>query len=435
MNKLKLNEDQERAVEQMLEFVRKKSADQLFLLEGSAGTGKTTCVQEVVRDLVATGNSIVLTAPTNKATKVLRSTAARMGLGDQVSAMTIYSLLGLRLSQDSEFVRIEPLGQTALSGLTAVVVDEASMISAELFNQIGQACNAFPHVKFIFMGDAMQLPPVGEDNSMAMQLADKAVLYKVERHDNQILTLATHLRDCIAKRISPSLKTDADENGGVVCVDYKKMRGFLERTYGAEEYGVRPDTVKTIAWRNMTVDSYNQIIREELIYKKEDLPKFMLGERLIATNPVVDFAGVKAPLMSTDEEADCVSLQVGPHPMFPNIGTYQMLLESEFCEYVVPAYVPHETSESAYKRQLKELYDLAKSGKKRWAEYHDFRTTFFAALRPCHSITAHRSQGSTYESVVVDVRDILSNRNESEAMRCLYVACTRASKKLVLRTR
>ena len=56
----------------------------------------------------------------------------------------------------------------------------------------------------------------------------------------------------------------------------------------------------------------------------------------------------------------------------------------------------------------------------------------FHKLRHAYAITAHRSQGSTYDTAFVDWRDILLNRNRGEAFRCLYVACTRPKRRLFL---
>ena len=49
-----------------------------------------------------------------------------------------------------------------------------------------------------------------------------------------------------------------------------------------------------------------------------------------------------------------------------------------------------------------------------------------------YALTAHRSQGSTFERVFVDAGDIQLNRKSSERSKCLYVACSRASKELYI---
>ncbi len=55
-----------------------------------------------------------------------------------------------------------------------------------------------------------------------------------------------------------------------------------------------------------------------------------------------------------------------------------------------------------------------------------------AELRPCVASTVHKAQGSTFDVAVVDVADILTMRNRSEALQCLYVAVTRPKTYLIL---
>ena len=55
-----------------------------------------------------------------------------------------------------------------------------------------------------------------------------------------------------------------------------------------------------------------------------------------------------------------------------------------------------------------------------------------AELRPCVASTVHKAQGSTFDVAVVDVADILTMKNRSEALQCLYVAVTRPKTYLIL---
>ena len=84
MRAFSLNDQQNEAVDLLLLFT-KDPTKQMFLLEGSAGTGKTTTIQEYV---ARAGRRIVLTAPTNKATKVLKDMNRPCSV--PVEARTIY---------------------------------------------------------------------------------------------------------------------------------------------------------------------------------------------------------------------------------------------------------------------------------------------------------------------------------------------------------
>ena len=258
---INLNDQQKAAIHGMSEFC--SSNESLFVLEGSAGTGKTTCIQHLAKqrdDL-----DFAFCAPTNKATKVLREMGQREGM-EEVECRTIYSMLGLRVQKDSEFVRVEPLAESDAGQYHVVVVDEGSMVNKMLMSFIYEA-SVNLKTKFIFMGDRYQLPPVGEEESECFAIPNRAVLTKVERHDNQILTLATHIRDCIKSGEYPTLRANHDESGGVWTADHRVMCKHLIKAYTSENYLVDTNTCKTIAWRNSTVFGFNEIIRDA-IYKE-----------------------------------------------------------------------------------------------------------------------------------------------------------------------
>lgn len=424
-----LNDGQEAAVNTILQFLNQPGESEI-LMEGSAGTGKTTCIQRVVMD--RDDLEFVLTAPTNKATKVLRETSMREGLSS-IDCRTIYSLLGLRVQKDSEFVQVEPLAESDVHNYQVVIVDEGSMVNKKLRKFISDATLSLP-VKFIFMADPMQLPPVNEDKSDVFQIDNKVVLNKVERHDNQILTLATNLRDCIRRGEYPKFKTDNDQNGGVYTVDHRRMVKHLEKAYTSDAYLNNPNSLKTIAWRNAQVATYNDVIRNA-IYGEGAKEMFVVGERVVATHPIPSLLDPNNFDMVTDEEATIMEINVTKHPMFEDLTVFHLLLETEFGEGWANGLVIHPSSKKEYLAKLEQLAQQARDKKSSWAAFWKMKNEFFHDIRPCHAITAHRSQGSTYRSVFVDVEDIMSNYNTSEALRCLYVACTRASDILVLKTR
>jgi exodeoxyribonuclease-5 len=93
--------------------------------------------------------------------------------------------------------------------------------------------------------------------------------------------------------------------------------------------------------------------------------------------------------------------------------------------------VLHEDYEKLHANKVEELAQAARADHRKWGAFWAFKEAFHK-VRHSYAITAHRAQGSTYEAVFVDWRDILTNRNRGEAFRCLYVACTRPKKELYL---
>lgn len=424
--KVPLNEEQEDAVNALLSFY--DSDRSFYVVEGSAGVGKTTTVQEFV-DRVG-GHNVVLTAPTNKATRVLREKNQEQE-GEVAHCQTIHSLLGLVLKSDSRIQRVEPVKEADVGRFKVVVVDEGSMVGEELFGYISEA-SLETGTKFVFMGDTLQLPPVKEEPSRIFSVPEKSVLRKVERHDNQILKLALHLRDCVEQGKAPTLHTDRDEEGGVFCVDSRVFAKQLIKGFSSERYLARPELMKCLAWTNEVVKGYNEMIRDHLYPGHTE--DFEVGERVTAAKPICDVFDPDAITVPTDEEGVIVSMEVTQNPIFNEFKCYKLVIETESYG-VATGYVIHPDDLKAYQKKAKQLVDNAKSKKGTWNAWHQFTKSFFHDIRPCYALTTHKSQGSTYETVFVDALNILRNPDRVEGLKCLYVACSRASKNLIIRTR
>lgn len=411
-----LNPDQRGAVDEGHRFL--EGPEPFMLIDGSAGTGKSTCVQTLVRESRA---SFCMTAPTNKATKVLRE-MSRQELDDSVDSATTYSLLGLRLDSSGEYRTVSAAeGANKAGQYDVVVVDEGSMVNKSLWGHISLTAQE-EGVKFLIMGDGCQLPPVGEERSRALDVRYARHLSKVERHDNQILTIANHLRDCQGTLSAPTVRTDCDERGGVYALNYKTMRKKACDAFLSDSYQANPGSIKVIAWRNSTVAFYNQLIREAMYGEKvASEAKFQMFERVVSCQAVMAAGEV---VMSTDEEGTVQGIEVEQHPIYRDLTCYKLQVEAEFGDSWVTCWVIHESSERAYAKLLGDLADKAKARTGSWQAFWAAKELIHD-IRPCHAITAHRAQGSTYDSAFVDLGDIMVNRNRLEALQCAYVGFSR----------
>ena len=135
ISKIKLNPQQQDAVEQILTFSRDPMA-RLLRIDGPAGTGKSTVASFAARELYSEGVQIALAAPTNKASGNLDSMSERIAPGASIRIGTIYSLLGLRLGNSGEKRELINTEQHKLEGVKLVFVDEWSMIGQELLDYI-----------------------------------------------------------------------------------------------------------------------------------------------------------------------------------------------------------------------------------------------------------------------------------------------------------
>lgn len=416
-----LNPEQSAAIDSMLAFLADGAAH-FFLLDGPAGTGKTYCVQELINRVKG---RLIFTAPTNKATKVLRDTLTKPEYRPE--CRTIYSLLGLRLEVNGEVKEITvPEDPVDLTQYKAVIVDEASMVNRNLMKFIRQTA-VDQRIRFIFLGDASQLPPVGEPYSPVWDEAeDVAKLTTVVRHDNQILALATAIRKVIGHP-APRIKLDSNnaDGEGVWRLD---GRAFEDRIMDSADQGLfsKPNKAKAVSWRNVTVDALNRRIRDR-IFDNPTAP-WLPDDRVIVMEPAKDLEG--NIIATTDDEGTVLRAEEGWHPVLAEFKVWRVSLTTDDNRTIV-LQVLHEASKAAFERKSAEMASAAKVERRRWKDYWEFREAFHK-LRHGYAITAHRAQGSTYEEVFVDWRDILLNSNKTEAFKCLYVACTRAKKRLYL---
>lgn len=414
-----LNYEQACAVEAMERFLESK--DKFFVLKGYAGTGKTFCIQYLIDRIKG---RLVFTAPTNKATKVLRDTVTTDAYKPQCK--TIYSLLGLRLEANGEIKELSaPEDPLDLSDFRAVVVDEGSMVNAVLMSHIDQAAEEFK-VKFIFMGDAAQLPPVGELRSPIWGLGSGAELQTVMRHDNQILELATRIRQVVDHPV-PTVKLQSNfaDDEGVWSV---MSAEFERRIIDAADQGKFsiPNGAKAIAWRNVTVDKLNRVIRSRLF---DDVSRpWLPDDRIIVLEPAKDLDG--ETIATTDDEGRVTRVEESWHPVYGEFKTWRLSITTDDNRVIV-LHVLHEAHANMHAQRAEEYAAKARTNRKLWGQFWEFKEAFHK-VRHAYAITAHRAQGSTYDTAFVDWRDILLNRNRQEAYRCLYVACTRPKKRLIL---
>lgn len=145
---------QENAINLML-------TEPICIVTGGAGTGKTTCLREVLRRLGADA-LVALCAPTGKAAK-------RMGEATGRDAKTIHRLLGFNPSERGFFHNAaNPLP------FDAVIVDESSMVDVELFADLLDAIDPTA-TRLVLVGDANQLPSVGPGAILADLVASDLV--------------------------------------------------------------------------------------------------------------------------------------------------------------------------------------------------------------------------------------------------------------------
>lgn len=421
MNQTEIKEDlyphQSNALDRLNKYM--ESDDFAFLLDGSAGSGKTFLITRFIDNF--RNKSIAMTAPTNKAVHILRT----MNRSNVVTYKTIHSLCGLRMiinENGEEVFERDPSISPKINEIDLLIVDEVSQVSKKLFEFIE------PYIqnglKTIFVGDRNQLPPVNEKESLVYR-DDRIIKHSLEvivrqKEGSPIIDLAQH----ILKKGDVSKFTTTKE--GIFSIPKNSLVPLVSRIF--KEYKTNTDSVKVLGWTNAFVNSMNKLIRFEL-YGAASKNKLIVGEKIIADKTIVDGDAI---LYSTNEELtvndlDIVELENGLKHYNVSVTNYRGAKET--------IRIVHEDSESDFKRMRSNMYKYASNlqygtnaRKEAFKQYHLF-VRYFARIKYNYAITVHKAQGSTYKTAIVGLSDI--GRNYSEYRELLYTAVTRASDSII----
>ena len=418
-----LTAEQVAALDALNEFV--DSQEKLYLLTGYAGTGKTTLLQIFIGGLREQGDNrtIVFSAFSNKATKVLATMADQWQL--DVDAMTCCTLLGLRpvINEETgnqEF-QLDRRQGSQVDRYRLVIVDECSMVNEELWKLLVNAVsNLYGSTQILFVGDPAQLPPVNEPESACFrEILHKSELTEVVRYGGAIGVIAEDVRRNLERDRWPRFQTDtnADHTEGCFMLPRHVWEMLMLKAFTSDAYQMNPDQVRALAYTNRRVTHLNQMIRRA-IYGATAL-RFVPGERLIAINPCLDEDAIILPTSAECEVLEARRSRDGEWPI------WLLSVETEDGNFRTLR-VLHESGESEMKLRLDTLVR-----EKRWMEFWDVKQHFHE-VDYAYSLTIHKSQGSTFQDVFVDLPSMQANRNVIERNQLCYVAITRAAKRLFM---
>lgn len=422
---LALTAEQIAALDALNDFVQ--SQEKLYLLTGYAGTGKTTLLQIFINGLREQGDdrTIVLSAFSNKATKVLAKMAARWQL--EIDAMTCCKLLGLRPTVDEEtgnqVFQLDRKQASQIDRYRLVIVDECSMVNEELWQLLVQAVsNLYHSTQILFVGDPAQLPPVNESESACFrEVLHKSELTEVVRYGGAIGVIAEDIRRNLEREHFPNFQTDTnrDRTEGCFALPRHAWERLLLKAFTSSAYQKDSDQVRALAYTNRRVAQLNQKIRRA-IYGATAL-RFVPGERLIALNPCLDDETVLLPTSAECEVIEARRAREGEWPI------WILQVKTDDNEFRTLR-VLHESGLSEMKLKLDKL-----ARERRWMEFWDFKQLFHE-VDYAYSLTIHKSQGSTFQDVFVDIPSMRMNQNVIERNQLCYVALTRAAQRLFLYT-
>lgn len=422
----------------------------VFLLNGYAGTGKTSLTGALVRALREAEVPVVLLAPTGRAAKVFGRFAG-------FQASTIHR----RIYRGTEGMMNDFSADVADNPLTGAVfiVDEASMISngsgdpmsrnllEDLIHYVysGEGC------RMILLGDTAQLPPVGCRESPAMSVAilksfglrvTKAVMTKVvrQRRRSGILYNATKLRKNMLLTPLPEPELVIDRFPDVVSVSGEELEDEISASF--TENGITETLVVTRSNRQAT--RFNLAIRANILYREEELSREEL--LLVAKNNYLWSARVKGLDFVANGDTAIVDAIYGTEEKygfrFADVNLRLPDRDLSFdCKILLDTLVSDTASleperyQSLYMSALNDpdLFTPSTPVRTRMRILRSDPYVNALQVKYGYAVTCHKAQGGQWKNVFVDVGYVPPEAYESlEFYRWLYTAVTRATDRLAL---
>lgn len=422
----------------------------LLVVKGYAGTGKTTMVNSLVKTLREIKLKQVLLAPTGRAAKVL-------GLYSGQRAYTIHKKIYFQ-NRTKDGKRFFAPAQN-LHTDTVFVVDEASMIGwdsytgpmggnllEDLFNYVFNGRNC----RLLLIGDGAQLPPVGSPLSPALDLdflkshftltAAVCELTDVmrQREDSGILSLATAVRSALNGHASEALPFQVPTSTDIHMVSGLDLQDYLESSFGQRG----PESTMLITRSNKRANQFNREIRARVFFREEQVSA---GDFLMAVKNNYHWLGNDNPIgfIANGDVMEVMRLGRWEEKFgfdfveatvrlidYPEASEVEVLLLLNTLD-VESASLPSAEQNKLYTGVMESHEHLPTKAERKKAISED---PFYNALQVkfAYAVTCHKAQGGQWPEVFVDQGYLTDDMVDTEYLRWLYTAITRATENLYL---
>ena len=451
--------EQKHVLTQFAHFMTDEDPRVVMILCGSAGTGKTSLASAIARTMVKLEQKVMLLAPTGRAAKVFSVHSGQ-------PAYTIHRQIYRQKSFDSDG-GVFNLNFNRYSD-TLFMVDESSMIAnqGQMESSFGSGCLLDDLVQFVYsgrncrmilMGDAAQLPPIGEEQSPALSSnfmegyglkVYECRLNNVLRQSEEsgILYNATLIRTHIMRdELTQLPQIHFDMFADIEVVPGNELIETLNSSY--LQVGV--DETMVITRSNKRAHIYNQGIRQTILGSEEELST---GDMLMIVRN--NYHWVQPP--TNNEEQDTTSMTFlanGDRAMvqrvrnirelygfrfadvwlqFPDYNDYELeatiILDSLHTE--APA-LSREQNERLFNEVLADYADIPRKQDR----VKKLREDIFlnaVQVKYAYAITCHKAQGGQWAHVYVDQGYMTDEMLSPDYLHWLYTAFTRATEKLYL---
>lgn len=440
-------EGQAIALYKMAEYIVTGMWRDVFVLNGYAGTGKTSVIAALIKALDHCKIKSVVLAPTGRAAKVA-------GGMSQKPASTIHRRI-YHVETTSSGMSVKLSANRDQN--TIFIVDEASLITdssrgsllKDLIRYVysGQGC------KMILIGDTAQLPPVGQSDSPAMNLDRLRQLGLApffhtldvpvrQAAESGILYNATIVRQILERlqNMEPSglaegqLPLKLDGFPDITAVSSMDLSDELSTSWSS----VGPEETLIITRSNGRANRFNQAIRNMVLYAEEPLQQ---GDRLvIAKNDYYWGRHNKMKTFLANGETVNVKWVGRPEKAFGRwfVDTELMLSDGQEMSAKImlrslmaegPA-IPRNEMERFLQLVINEEPGTGPTEKIMAAMENPYYNALQAKYAYC--VTCHKAQGGQWKHVYIDMGGIQADAMTTDFYRWLYTALTRATEKVFL---
>lgn len=434
---------QSTVLEAMCRFVADDSPRGVFLLNGYAGTGKTSLVGALIKALDAMKRKVVVLAPTGRGAQV----ASRMS---SHAASTIHRRLFRPDPADPNGRRYIPAPNQSRD--TLFVVDEASLIAdsqrpgePSLLEMLVRYVYSAPGCKMLMMGDEAQLPPVGQTEANAMKPPRLRSLgldpqYHIldvpmrQEGGSGIIHNATLVRQMLSDpRLAATPALDVEGFPDIKVISSRELPDELGDSYAK----VGRDETLIITRANWRANEFNQAIRRQVMYAEEPVER---GDRLVITKNDYFWGrdNKNRQLIANGDMAE-VTWTGRTEKVY---GRYFTEVELQFSDgRVVQAQLMLRslmTKGASIPREEMERFSqvIASQAEGVFSEKLAavLNSPYYNALQAkyAYCVTCHKAQGGEWKHVYIDMGGIDPESLGPEFFRWLYTAITRATERVYL---
>lgn len=410
-----LNQGQQAAADAVFQFLLDDRKE--MSISGPGGVGKTFMMQYIIDTVVPRFHEtcrllgyeshlqdLAVTATTNQAAEVL-------SLATGQDASTIHNFLRLKVKNDYK------TGKTTLTKRrdygtimnTIVFIDEASMIDSQLYYLIH---STLLNCKIIYLGDHCQLAPVLERLSpVYTNNIEMVELTEPMRNAGQpaLIALCNQLRETVETQ---EFKPIQIVPGVIDYATDEEMEQLVN-----SEFAEQTDDARILAYTNRRVNDYNGHIR----WLRQLPEEYVVGERLINNSSIT----LDRQMIRTDQQVTILWLGSKEIIELEDNGQLEIIHAELALGGLTTARVKLPVDREHFTQLIKHY-----ASKKMWPT-HFMLKEGFPDLRPADSSTTHKAQGSSRDTVFIDLSDISTCHNPSTASRMLYVAVSRARKRII----